>query len=98
MNVHLSAHKPEYVNFLLPYVVQYFSSRPRHLPLLRGNYFRTQAAVHSVLSTRMLLNLRQSAQRDLSGVNSILDSNTRHRITRLRFAMAVDSSAVTSAA
>ncbi|KAJ8697629.1 hypothetical protein PTI98_004415 [Pleurotus ostreatus] len=57
-----------------------------------------QAAVHSVLSTRMLLNLRQSAQRDLSGVNSILDSNTRHRITRLRFATGVDSSAVTSAA
>ncbi|KAL4256582.1 hypothetical protein AB1N83_010359 [Pleurotus pulmonarius] len=55
--------------------------------------FPTQAAVHSVLSTRMLLNLRQSAQRDLSGVNSILGPNTRHRITPIRFAVGVDSTA-----
>lgn len=45
--------------------------------------------MHSVLSTRMLLNLRQSAQRDLSGVNSVLGPDIGHRatsITRLRFA------------
>ncbi|KAL4256585.1 hypothetical protein AB1N83_010358 [Pleurotus pulmonarius] len=54
----------------------------------------TQAAMHSVLSTRMLLNLRRSAQSDLRGVNSILDPDIGHRVTnisRLRFAAGDDS-------
>ncbi|KAL4257382.1 hypothetical protein AB1N83_009640 [Pleurotus pulmonarius] len=58
----------------------------------------TQAAVHSVLSTRMLLNLRQSAQRDNSGVNSMLGPNTRHQITPIRFASAVSVDSTASAA
>ncbi|KAL4263208.1 hypothetical protein AB1N83_007223 [Pleurotus pulmonarius] len=52
----------------------------------------TQASLFSVLSTRMLLNLRQSAHRELQGVNSVLDPNARYQryqadsITGLRFA------------
>lgn len=58
-----------------------------------------QTSLHSVLSTRMLLNLRHSAQRDISDVNSISDPNTchrRHNITGLRFATDPDSSTGTA--
>ncbi|KAJ8689530.1 hypothetical protein PTI98_012428 [Pleurotus ostreatus] len=49
----------------------------------------TQASLLSALSTRMLLNIRQSAYRELQGVNSVLDPQARYRansITALRFA------------
>ncbi|KAL4261920.1 hypothetical protein AB1N83_006294 [Pleurotus pulmonarius] len=48
-----------------------------------------QSALHSVLSTRMLLNLRRSARTDLVSVNSILDPNASHErnsVSSLRFA------------
>ncbi|KAL4256583.1 DUF6533 domain-containing protein [Pleurotus pulmonarius] len=57
-----------------------------------------QTSLHSVLSTRMLLNLRHGAQRDISGVNSISDPNIhyrRHNTTGLRFATGTDSSSST---
>ncbi|KDQ28780.1 hypothetical protein PLEOSDRAFT_1102821 [Pleurotus ostreatus PC15] len=58
-----------------------------------------QTSLHSVLSARMLLNLRHSAQRDISDVNSVADPNTshrRHNITGLRFAADNDSSTGTA--
>ncbi|KAL4261923.1 hypothetical protein AB1N83_006291 [Pleurotus pulmonarius] len=42
-------------------------------PQFSNPLLSTQSALHSVLSTRMLLNLRQSAHRDFISVNSILN-------------------------
>ncbi|KAF4574424.1 hypothetical protein EYR40_005854 [Pleurotus pulmonarius] len=72
------------------------STQPREYTNL---LFPTQAALNSVLSTRMLLNLRQTIRSDLRGVNSVLDSNARHGengITglSLRFAADTDGSTI----
>ncbi|KAF4600491.1 hypothetical protein EYR38_005120 [Pleurotus pulmonarius] len=49
-----------------------------HKPQHANALLSVQSALHSVLSTRMLLNLRRSARTDLVSVNSILDPNASH--------------------
>ncbi|KAL4265878.1 hypothetical protein AB1N83_003633 [Pleurotus pulmonarius] len=66
-------------------VIVNLTQPPEYVNLLLS----TQASLLSSLSTRMLLNIRQSVHRELQGVNSVLDPNARYRansITALRFA------------